>query len=123
LPTDKAIHRFYRKAGRDVPELILLSLGDLGATQGPSMVGDKANDLRENLIELLSKYAVFIKESKETPKLMDGKDVMNLLGIGAGPQVGEILSALEEAQGFKEVTNRTQAEAFVRDLYRSSLTK
>ncbi len=117
VPSDKAVMRFYRNAGSDVPELILLALGDLGATQGPSMTGGKNNELREKLIELLNGFNVFINESRQRPKLLNGVDVMNILGIEAGPEVGELLNAVEEAQEFKEVTNRAQAEQLVRKLY------
>jgi putative nucleotidyltransferase with HDIG domain len=118
VPSDKAVMRFYRNAGSDVPELILLALGDLGATQGPSMTGGKNNELRQKLIELLSGFNVFINENRQNPKLLNGTDVMKILGIEAGPEVGELLNAVEEAQEFKEVTNRAQAEQLVRKLYR-----
>lgn len=117
VPSDKAVMRFYRNAGSDVPELILLALGDLAATQGPSMTGGKNNELREKLIELLSGFNVFINENRSKPKLLNGIDVMQILGIEAGPEVGELLNAVEEAQELKEVTNRAQAEQLVRKLY------
>jgi putative nucleotidyltransferase with HDIG domain len=116
-PTQKALHRFYRNAGADVPELILLAFGDLGATQGPSMQGGKNELLKRNLGELFEGFLVYQKESQEREKLLDGNDIMNLLKIGPGPLVGEMLLALIEAQEIKEVCNRPQAERFVKQLY------
>jgi putative nucleotidyltransferase with HDIG domain len=113
VPSEKAFYRFYRKIGSEVPELLLLALGDLGATQGPSMAGENSEKLRQNLIELFRGYNVFHSESADKQRLMTGVDVMKLLGIQAGPEVGQILAALDEAQGFKEVTDRAQAEDFV----------
>jgi putative nucleotidyltransferase with HDIG domain len=116
LPSDKAFYRFYRKAGAEVPELLLLALGDLGATQGPAMVGENNAKLRANLIELFDGYAVFNLESARRDRLMTGLDVMKLLGIKAGPEVGRILSLLDEAEGFKEITTRAEAERFILEL-------
>jgi putative nucleotidyltransferase with HDIG domain len=117
-PTDKAIHRFYRQAGRDLPELMLLALGDLGATRGPAMQGGKNEALGDLLVELLNGYNVFIEESQRIPKLLNGDEIMQLLNLKPGPLVGELLLALAEAQEFKEVSNRAEAERFVRELYR-----
>jgi hypothetical protein len=41
---------------------------------------------------------------------------MKILGIQAGPKVGQILAALDEAEGFKEITTRAQAERFILEL-------
>jgi putative nucleotidyltransferase with HDIG domain len=116
LPSDKAFYRFYRKAGAEVPELLLLALGDLGATQGPAMVGENSAKLRSNLIELFDGFAVFNLESERRNRLMTGLDVMKLLGIKAGPEVGRILALLDEAEGFKEITTRAEAERFILEL-------
>jgi putative nucleotidyltransferase with HDIG domain len=113
LPSDKAFYRFYRKAGAEVPELLLLALGDLGATQGPAMVGENSAKLRANLIELFDGFTVFNLESERRNRLMTGLDVMKLLGIKAGPEVGRILALLDEAEGFKEITTRAEAERFI----------
>jgi hypothetical protein len=48
---------------------------------------------------------------------------MKLLSIPAGPIIGEILSALDEAQEFKEVLNVSDAETFVKNLYREKYFK
>jgi putative nucleotidyltransferase with HDIG domain len=116
VPSDKAFYRFFRKAGAEVPELLLLALGDLGATQGPAMAGENSDKLRGNLIELFDGFAVFNLESARRERLMTGLDVMKLLGIKAGPEVGRILAALDEAHGFKEITTRAEAERFILEL-------
>jgi putative nucleotidyltransferase with HDIG domain len=116
IPSEKAFYRFYRKAGSDVPELLLLALGDLGATKGPSMVGENGEKLRRSLIELFDGFAVFNLENERRDRLMTGRDVMRVLGIKAGPEVGRILAALDEAEGFKEITTRDEAERFILNL-------
>jgi len=113
-PTKKALNRFYRTVGDEVPELMLLAFGDLGATRGPGLAGPQREKLESNLVALLDGYAAYKEESRRLPKLLTGSEVMKLLGIHAGPLVGEILSALAEAQALNEVQDRSQAEAFAR---------
>jgi putative nucleotidyltransferase with HDIG domain len=117
-PTARALNRFYRTVGDDLPELMLLSFGDLGATRGPGLTGPDRERLESNLVELLNGYAVYKEDCRQMPKLLTGAEVMQLLEIGPGPLVGEILNALAEAQTLKEVQDRSQAEAFARS-YRS----
>ncbi|HEY9713092.1 MAG TPA: hypothetical protein V6C72_06460, partial [Chroococcales cyanobacterium] len=122
-PTDKAIKRFYRNIGDDTPELMLLAFGDFGATRGPGLMGEGRLQQEQNLSNLLDGYQIFATEKKAMVKLLDGTDVMQLLSIPAGPVVGEILTALEEAQEFKEVQDRAQAEDFVQNLFREKYRK
>lgn len=112
-PTVKALNRFYRTVAEDVPELLLLAFADFGATCGPGLSGDDRLRLENSLLELLDGYPAYLENTKLLPKLIDGSDVMRLLGISPSPLIGEILGALHEAQEMNEVTNRAQAEAFV----------
>lgn len=115
-PTDRAVLRFYRSIGDDVPELILLALSDFRATCGPGLqVGREQAE--QKLLELLERYFVYVDEARYLPRLLDGKDVMALLGITAGPVIGSLLEALEEAKQLGEVSNRREAEEFVRRLH------
>lgn len=117
-PTQKAVHRFYRNCGDDLPELMLLSFADLGATRGPGIEGENWNSLENNLIELFHGFSVFKEGQISLQRFMDGNEVMKLLAIEPGQIVGEILTSLEEAQGLGEVTTRAQAESYIRDLYK-----
>lgn len=54
------------------------------------------------------------------PALLDGEDVMALLGIDPGPAVGRALDALRAAQVQGTVTTSEEAEAFVRQLSKRS---
>ncbi len=117
-PTEKAVNRFYRKCGQDVPELMLLAFGDLGATCGPGLEGANKEALEKSLIELFNGFPVFISKQESTPCLLDGQKVMKLLDISPGPVVGEILEALYEAQCVNEVVGIEAAERFVVDYYK-----
>ncbi len=116
LPTDRAVHRFYRTVGDEVPQLVLLALGDFRGTCGPGLQNNR--QLLENQLgELLERYVVFNDGRMHTPRLLDGSDVMNILGLQPGPLIGQLLEELEEAQGLKEVLNRQQAEIFIKERY------
>lgn len=118
-PTVKALNRFYRNVGEDFAELMLLAFADFGSTRGPGLTGDKREALSQSLHSLVDGYPAYLESIANIPKLLGGADVMELLGIGPGPIVGEILNALSEAQEFKEVTDAAQAEAFVRSYWDS----
>lgn len=116
-PTDKAVRRFYRRCGTDLPELMLLAYGDLGATRGDGLPEESRVHLNGCLTNLLAGYPTYLEETKGRERLLDGKDVMMLLSIKPGPLVGEILEALDEAQDLKEVVDRPAAERFVIDYH------
>ncbi len=122
-PTDRAVRRFYRSIQGDLPELMLLAFADLGATRGPGLMGENRIELEKSLLELLNGYTLYKEESSQRPKLMTGTDVMQLLSIKPGPVVGQLLTALEEAQEFKEVLNLADAEAFVKTHYLQKYSK
>jgi len=59
----------------------------------------------------------FLNTHPRPPKaLLKGEDVMKLLGLKPGKEIGSILEALHSAQVTKKVTTRKEAEAFVKGL-------
>jgi len=49
--------------------------------------------------------------------LLSGKDIACILGIKPSPAVGKLKDALIDAQLEGEVTTRSEAENFVREMY------
>jgi len=49
------------------------------------------------------------------PKLVDGHDLINIFGMGSGPEIGKILEAVREAQAAGELASREQALSYIRD--------
>ncbi|HEY9787904.1 MAG TPA: HDIG domain-containing metalloprotein [Candidatus Obscuribacterales bacterium] len=122
-PTDKAVRRFYRNVGNDVPELMLVAFADLGATRGPGLMGENRINLEKDLLALLLGYRDFIEELGRRSPLLNGNDIMKLLSLPPGPIVGDLLKALEEARDLKEVLNRSQAEDFIKRRYAETYSK
>lgn len=119
-PTPRAVNRFYRNIGADVPELMILAFGDLGATKGDGFDQQVRQSLKDSFVDLLSGYKEFVEKEKTAPRFIDGNRLMQLLDLPPGPRIGKILEALEEAQSLGEVTDIQSAENFVSDLYRKS---
>lgn len=122
-PTAKAVNRFYRTVAEDVPELMMVAFADLGATRGAGLCGDNRENLEKGLDSLMHGYQVFLQEVVTLKPLIGGHDIMRLLNLNSGPVVGELLKALEEARDLKEVVDRAQAEAFVKELYSQKYSK
>lgn len=108
LPTRRAIYRYFRDTGEVSVDIMFLTLADFLATQGPNL--DTAEWQRHSR---LMEYVLAQREEDRTvaapPKLLDGHDLMRELGLPPGPQVGEVLEAVREAQGAGEISTREQA--------------
>lgn len=122
-PSQKALNRFYRQVGVDVPELMMVAFADLGATRGQGLMGETRERLDRSLTELLSGYKAFMDEVAARALFLNGHDIMKLLSLPPGPVVGELLKALEEARDANEVVSRSEAEAFVRRTHSEKYSK
>ncbi len=113
---DKVMMRFVRKAGDDAIDMIIVAKADRLSALGPEITKETVN---QN-IALLNKLQDFYIKSLETivplPKLLNGNEVMEILGISPSPLLGEIMKALREAQISSEVTNKQEAIQFVKSL-------
>lgn len=116
LPTNRAVYRFFRDIGEAGIDVLFLSLADHLAARGAAL--DEA-DWRGH-----AKITAYVlqKHFEETvitapPKIIDGKDVMESLGLQAGPAVGELLEAVKEAQAAGEITDKAQALTYLKHLY------
>ncbi len=113
-PSRRAIYRYYRalhEAGMDVA---LLSLADHLATyDGP---GDDGSweQLLAVVQTLLATYYNDRDQTVKPPRLLNGQEIMALLGIGPGRELGRLIAQLEEAQAAGDVAGREQAEAFLK---------
>lgn len=88
--TDSAIRRFIRNVGKEnIHDMMMLRVGDrLGG--GSRATSWRLNELQKRIGEQLYE-PLSIADLK-----IDGNDVMEILGIEAGPKVGEVLGELFE---------------------------
>jgi hypothetical protein len=114
-PSRKAIYRFFRDAGEAGVDLALLALADLRATQGHTLTQETWAAELDICRILLENYWEKPAESVTPPRLLDGNELMDAFELKPGPQVGEILGAIQEAQATGKVSTRGDALNFTRE--------
>jgi poly(A) polymerase len=114
-PSRRALFRYFRDTGEAAFDILFLTLADHMAARGPRMrVTSWRNHVAYVNYVMARRY---LDESLVEPvRLVTGRDVMETLGIGPGPEVGRLLRAVEEAQGAGEIHTREEALALIRRL-------
>lgn len=114
LPTRRAIYRFFRAAQQAGVDLVLLGLADLRATYEqnlPQATWVAALDVARLLLE---NWWEKPEEAVSPPRLLTGNDIIKEFNLLPGPQIGELLEAIREAQAAGQIGDRFQALEFVR---------
>lgn len=113
--TPRAKYRFFRDLGKEGIDAVFLALVDGLASKehplqwplGEEMPGD-LKKIKEVADELL-RYFFEDFSGKPAEPLLNGREIMEILGLPQGEQVGELLARLREAEMTGAV--RTKAEA------------
>ena len=112
-PTSRAVYRYFRRAGDVALDTLYLNMADYIAARGPYLERDEwsgyAGMVRHILITGTEQ-----RQTAANPGLLDGRDVMNALGIGPGPQVGQLLDMVKEARTTGEITTHEAALKLIR---------
>lgn len=103
--TDSAIRRILRNVGiENMDDMLALRVADrLGG--GARETSWRLEEFKKRLVEV-QKQPFAVRDLK-----INGNDVMKILGLKPGPEVGEILNKLFEKVVNKEVENETEALA------------
>jgi len=118
LPSKRAIYRFFRDSGPAGVDICLLSMADMLATYGVTL---RHEDWAHHLDVIRCLWEAWWEHPQEQvspARIVNGNDLMQELGLQPGPQIGQLLDAIHEAQAAGEVTDRQQAL----DLARSNLS-
>ncbi|MCX7680750.1 MAG: HD domain-containing protein [Anaerolineae bacterium] len=118
--TRRAIYRYFRATGDAGVETVLLSLADHLATWGPYLQPERWTRRLEVAEALLTGYFEQRSETLTPLPLITGEDLMTRLGLVPGPEVGELLEAVREAQAAGEVSTKDEALALAARLHSSS---
>jgi hypothetical protein len=116
-PDPLALHRFWRAAGKTGVDAVLVGLGLYLARAGLMLEQDAWVALLERARAALAAWYDAHDRIVEPPRLLNGRAVQRVLGIGPGETVGRLLDALREAQVTGTVTTVAEAEAFARTWY------
>ncbi len=114
------IYRFFNILGKDVPDILLLSLANVTVTRAD---GESTFDLagyRAFIGDLLNKYYFEAEIYVRPPTLVKGEDLMIELGLPPSKKLGELLEKITEAQVCGEVTSRDGAIAFASRLLKEN---
>jgi poly(A) polymerase len=114
LPSRRAIYRYFRDTGEAGIDTLYLSLADHLATRGPRLSLAAWREHNQMVEYVLARH--FEQEKTTLPaRLVDGHDLINMFGMSPGPELGELLEAVREAQAAGELNTRQEALDFVRD--------
>ncbi|MDW8294212.1 MAG: HD domain-containing protein [Aquificaceae bacterium] len=112
--TDRGRANFWRECGDIAPHLFLHAIADAIGS------GDEEEE-KEKLLETIRDLLNFKRErlSRISLKpLLNGEEIMELLGIKPGPEVGRVKKSLEEAQLEGRVSTKEEAIRFVEENFR-----
>ncbi|MFZ0546227.1 MAG: HD domain-containing protein [Candidatus Promineifilaceae bacterium] len=110
----RAVFRFFKSAGTAGLDVVFLALADNLATYDGR---DEDGNLGRMLAAAEVLYRHYFEQYEETirpPMLLDGNQLMKVLGLGPGRQVGRLLALIQEAQAAGEVATREEAVELAR---------
>ena len=108
-------HRFWRDLGASGIDAILLAAAEFLASRGSDLKQQDWLDYVAGVRTLLDGYFNRYAEVVDPPLLLDGNDIRRLCQLQPGPIVGELLTALREAQVTGAVQSADEAADFVVD--------
>jgi hypothetical protein len=112
----RAVYRFFRDTGDAGVDVLLLALADHLATHAVQTRGSGWQPLVDLVTRMLTYYWGRDLGPAQAPPLVDGHDLLQDFGLEPGPQVGELLEAVREAQAIGKVRTREEAMELLRGL-------
>ncbi len=113
----RAVYRFFRDAGVAGIDVGLLSLADYLAVHpgvGETAVWQRFLSI---VTELFRYYFEQYTEVIAPPVLINGRELMQLLQLQPGPEIGRILRLIEEAQAAGEIYTQEQVVRFAKQCH------
>jgi len=113
-PSPRAIYRFFRDTGNAGIDVCLLSLADLLATYGNTLPQERWTQQLDVARALMDGWWAQPEKQVRPPTIVTGHDLMTKFDLAPGPQIGELLEMIREAQISEEVKTQTEAFEFIR---------
>jgi poly(A) polymerase len=120
--TARAKYRFFREMGGEGLDLIFLSLANAGGCARPADSFAPFRDLSPEQGKVMETgrelLRYFFEEFSSRPAgpLLNGKEIMKILGLGQTPLVGKLLRMLKEAEIGGRVRSREEALRFIKNI-------
>ncbi len=112
--SSRAIYRYFRATGRAGVETLVHALADHLATYRPDATDDQWPCLAALAARMLGDYWDRQAERIDPSPLVGGHDLMRECGLQPGPQIGELLELVREAQVAEEIHSREEALDLIR---------
>ncbi|GGJ61729.1 HD domain-containing protein [Deinococcus aquiradiocola] len=108
--SEREARRFVHRRRDLLPDLLALMLADREAARGPRSSEHSRFSYRQGMDRVLAA----LEDQPGVPApLLDGRQVMALLDLPPGPQLGEALRALAEARALGDVTDEAGARTWL----------
>ena len=117
--TEREARRFVHRRRALLPDLLALMLADREAARGPSSSGASRQHYKEGMDRVL---AALEDQPAAPAPLLGGHEVMALLGLPPGKQLGELLRALAEARALGDVQTPEEARVWVMKRFEAQAT-
>jgi tRNA nucleotidyltransferase/poly(A) polymerase len=112
-PTTRSIYRYFKDAQGTGADTVLLSMADHMAVRAPQPDPDSWARRLGTARLMLESYFRHRAERIEPAPLFDGRRIMAAFGLKPGPQIGQLIDGLREAQAAGEVTTENEALAWL----------
>ncbi len=114
LPTGRAIYRYYRDLEDAAIDTLYLNMADYLAARGP-MLGREEWYNHCRVIGHILNEGLREKAPEALPKLISGHDIIKAFSVSPGPEVGELLNVVREAQAGGEISTKEEALELVKN--------
>ena len=114
---DKVMMRYVRKMDDNVIDNIILAKADRLSARGVDITEEIVNANISGLDKLLDFYLSKKDSLAPLPKLIDGREIMEILNIKPSPKLGEIINAINEAQLNGDITTHDEAVNYIKNLH------
>lgn len=121
LPTNRAIHRYYRDLGDVALDTLYLNMADFLAARGPLLTrAEMRNQVRviKHILAVGPQNQTVVTSRK---RLLTGHDIMNELQIQSGPLVGRLLKSVAQAEAKGKIRTRDEALELARTNFRTGV--
>jgi tRNA nucleotidyltransferase/poly(A) polymerase len=114
--TARAVYRFWLAAGPAGVDICLLAMADYLATYGTQLDSRVWVGYLENIQSLLERYFLQHETAIAPPALIGGQDLLETFHLQPGPQIGQLLEQVREAQVIGDITTKKEALDWVQRL-------
>jgi poly(A) polymerase len=118
--TTRAVYRFYRQAQAAGVDAILLSLADFLGKYAVAPPEDAWKKRVETARQLLMAYFEQWHQGMDPEPMLRGTELIAALDLQPGPQIGQLLEAIREAQVCGEISSKEEAINWARRLIEES---